>query len=76
MRSFENTNVQRTIELGGSLTHVTTTFAIKAVGELGPNVYTLALSELDEKRTALFDVKLKGSKEELKLEKFGFNAKR
>ncbi|KIM19466.1 hypothetical protein M408DRAFT_47828, partial [Serendipita vermifera MAFF 305830] len=75
MRSFENTNVQRTIELGGSLTHVTTTFAIKALGELGPNVYTLALSELDEEKTALMDVKLKGSKETLKLEKFGFNQK-
>jgi hypothetical protein len=76
IRSFENSNVQRTIELGGSLTHVTTTFTVKALGTLGPNVYTLALSELDQKRTALFDVKLKGSKEELKLEKFGFNPKR
>jgi Ketopantoate reductase PanE/ApbA len=76
IRSFENTNVQRMIRLGGSLTHVTTTFAGKALRGLGPNVYTLALSELDQKRTALFDVELKGSKEELKLEKFGFNAKR
>lgn len=76
IRTFENTNVQRTIELGGSLTHVTTTFTLKALGALGPNVYTLAMSELDHSRTSIFDVKLKGSTDELKLDEFGFNPKR
>jgi oligosaccharyltransferase complex subunit alpha (ribophorin I) len=76
LRTFENTNIQRTIELGGSLTHVTTTYAFKALGSLGPNVYTLALSELDHARTSLFDVKLKGSTEDVKVEKYGFNPKR
>jgi oligosaccharyltransferase complex subunit alpha (ribophorin I) len=76
IRTFENTNIQRTIELGGSLTHVTTTFAIKALGDRGPNVYTLALSELEHERTSLIDVKLKGSKEKLKVEKFGYADKR
>jgi oligosaccharyltransferase complex subunit alpha (ribophorin I) len=76
IRTFENTNVQRTIELGGSLTHVTTIFTVKAVGALGPNVYTLALSELDHARTSIFDVKLKGSTEELKVDEFGYNPKR
>ncbi|PVG00015.1 Ribophorin I [Serendipita vermifera] len=75
LRTFENTNVQRTIELGGSLTHVTTTFAIKALGEGGPNIYTLALSELDQGRASMFDVKLKGSKENLKVNKFGPTSK-
>ncbi|KAG8823306.1 dolichyl-diphosphooligosaccharide--protein glycosyltransferase subunit 1 [Serendipita sp. 401] len=75
-RSFENTNVQRTIELGGSLTHVTTTFAIKALDTTGPNVYTFALSKLDQDKTSLFEVKLKGNTEELKVKKLGFDAKR
>ncbi|KAG8830547.1 dolichyl-diphosphooligosaccharide--protein glycosyltransferase subunit 1 [Serendipita sp. 399] len=74
-RSFENTNVQRTIELGGSLTHVTTTFAIKALGTTGSNVYTFALSEIDQERTSLFEVKLKGGTQELKVKKLGFDAK-
>ncbi|KAG8777234.1 dolichyl-diphosphooligosaccharide--protein glycosyltransferase subunit 1 [Serendipita sp. 407] len=74
-RSFENTNVQRTIELGGSLTHVTTTFAIKALDTTGPNVYTFALSKLDQDKTSLFEVKLKGNTEELKVKKLGFDAK-
>lgn len=76
LRTFENTNIQRTIELGGSLTHVTTTYAFKALGSLGPNVYTLALSDLDDTRTSWFDVKLKGSTENVKVEKYGFNPKR
>lgn len=76
LRTFENTNVQRTIELSGSLTHVTTTFTIKALGALGPNVYTLALSEMDHARTSMLDVKLKGAKEDLKVSEFGYNPKR
>jgi len=75
-RTFENTNVQLTIELGGSLTHVTTIFTVKALGELPPYVYTLALSELDYARTSTLDVKLKGSAEELKIEELGYNTKR
>lgn len=70
---FENTNIQRTVELGGSLTHVTTTIAVKALGHGGPNVYELALSELEHQRTALLEVKLKGGAQNLAVEKHGFD---
>ena len=78
LRTFENVNVQRTIQLGGALTHVTTTYTVRALGELGPNVYTLALSELDQGRTSLFEVNLKGAtnKDLLQVTNHGFNPKR
>jgi oligosaccharyltransferase complex subunit alpha (ribophorin I) len=78
LRTFENVNVHRTIQLGGALTHVTTTYTVRALGELGPNVYTFALSELDQDRTSLFEVKLKGAttKDPLHVTNHGFNPKR
>ena len=78
IRSFENVNVQRIIQLGGALTHVTTTYTVRALGELGPNVYTFALSELDQGRISLFDVKLKGAAntDSLQVTSHGFNPKR
>lgn len=78
LRSFENVNVQRTIQLDGTLTHVTTIYTVRALGELGPNVYTFALSELDESRTSLFEVMLKGAsnKDPLQVTNHGFNPKR
>jgi oligosaccharyltransferase complex subunit alpha (ribophorin I) len=78
LRTFENVNVQRTIQLGGALTHVTTTYTVRALGELGPNIYTFAFSKLDQRRISLFDVKLKGAtnKDPLQLTNHGFNPKR
>ena len=78
LRTFENVNVQRTIQLGGALTHVTATYTVRALGELGPNVYTFALSELDQGRTSLLEVKLKGAnnKDLLQVTNHGFNPKR
>jgi oligosaccharyltransferase complex subunit alpha (ribophorin I) len=78
LRTFENVNVQRTIQLGGALTHVTTIYTVRALGELGPNVYTFALSELDAGRISLFDVKLKGAAntDPLQVTNHGFNPKR
>ena len=77
LRTFENVNVQRTIQLGGALTHVTTTYTVRALGELGPNVYTFALSELDQGRTSVFEVKLKGAnhKDPLQVTNHSFNPK-
>lgn len=78
LRSFENLNIQRTIQLGGALTHVTTIYTIRALGELGPNVYTFALSELDHGRTSLFEVVIKGTnnKDPLQVTNHDFNPKR
>lgn len=75
-RTFENTNIQRTVELGGSLTHVTTTFAVRALGSSGPSKYTFALSEKERSRNSLFEVRVKGNSLVLPVEKSGFDDKR
>ncbi|KAJ7095377.1 Ribophorin I [Mycena belliarum] len=62
--SFENTAVVRTIELGGSLVHVTTTFAAKAL-EAGSKVYTVALGDVEKQRTSWLEAKVKGQSKPL-----------
>lgn len=57
--SFENTAIVRTIELGGSLVHVTTTFAVKAL-EAGTKVYTVALGDAEKQKTSWLEAKVKG----------------
>ncbi|KAJ7771353.1 Ribophorin I [Mycena maculata] len=57
--SFENTAIVRTIELGGSLVHVTTTFAVKAL-EAGSTVYTVALGDAETQKTSWLEAKVKG----------------
>jgi oligosaccharyltransferase complex subunit alpha (ribophorin I) len=57
--SFENTAIVRTIELGGSLVHVTTTFAVKAL-EAGSKVYTVALGDVEKQKTSWLEAKVKG----------------
>ncbi|KZT74272.1 Ribophorin I [Daedalea quercina L-15889] len=71
--SFENTAVVRTIDLGGSLVQVTTTYAVKAL-ENGATVYTLALAEREHKRTSWLEAKIKGQQEILPMESAGFDA--
>lgn len=66
---FENTAIVRTVELGGSLVHVTTTYAVKAL-EDGSRTYTIALGEHEREKTSWLDVKLKGESEQLALEEF------
>lgn len=73
--SFENTAVVRTIDLGGSLVHVTTTYAVKAL-ENGATVYTLALAEREHERTSWLEAKIKGQQDILPLESTGFDAKK
>ena len=70
--SFENTAIVRTVDLGGSLVHVTTTYAVKAL-EDGSNIYTIALSENEHKRTSWIQAKMKGESVPLQLEHFGLN---
>ncbi|RPD67302.1 oligosaccharyl transferase alpha subunit [Lentinus tigrinus ALCF2SS1-7] len=70
--SFENTAIVRTVELGGALVHVTTTYAVKAL-EDGSSVYTIALAEQEHAHTSWLEAKLKGESERLPLEDFGFH---
>ncbi|KAI9066772.1 oligosaccharyl transferase alpha subunit [Trametes sanguinea] len=70
--SFENTAIVRTVELGGALVHVTTTYAVKAL-EDGSSVYTLALGEQEHARTSWLEAKLKGQSGLLPLGDFGYH---
>lgn len=73
--SFENTAIVRTVELGGALVHLTTTYAIKAL-EDGSNVYTIALGEREHGHTSWLEARLKGQTERLPLEDFGYHKDR
>lgn len=65
-KSFENTAIVRTAELGGSVVHVTTTYAIKAL-EDGQKTYIVALGRDEREKTSFIEAKVKGSKEPLKI---------
>ncbi|KAF9534334.1 oligosaccharyl transferase alpha subunit [Crepidotus variabilis] len=65
-KSFENTAIVRTAELGGSVVHVTTTYAIKALDD-GQKTYTVALGRAEREKTSFIEAKVKGSKEPLKI---------
>ena len=58
-QSFENTAIVRTVELGGSIVHVTTTYAIKAI-EPNARIYTVALNPADKKTISWLEAKIKG----------------
>lgn len=68
--SFENTAVVRTVELGGSTTHVTTTYQVRAL-ENDIQQYVFVLSADDAARTSWLEAKVKGSSSTLKLEATG-----
>ncbi|KAF8914591.1 oligosaccharyl transferase alpha subunit [Mucidula mucida] len=65
-QSFENTAIVRTVELGGSLVHVTTTYAAKAL-EPDTSVYTIALGDAEIEKTSWLDVKIKGQQQALEI---------
>ncbi|KAK0190947.1 Ribophorin I [Armillaria mellea] len=62
--SFENTAIVRTVDLGGSLVYVTTTFAARAL-EQDASIYTIALGNEEEEKTSWLDIKVKGQQESL-----------
>lgn len=69
--SFENTAIVRTVELGGSLVAVTTTYAIQAVtGDTSE--YIVALSEAEHGVTSWIEATLKGSVDSLPLKPLGY----
>jgi oligosaccharyltransferase complex subunit alpha (ribophorin I) len=73
--TFENTAITRTIDLGGALTQVTTTYAVRAL-ENNVEQYYIALSDDEERVTTWIDAKLKGQSTVLDLSRHGFNPKR
>ncbi len=64
--SFENTAIVRTVDLGGSLVHVATTYAIRAL-EDGAKQYVISLGEKEAQTVSWFEAKLKGQSEPLKV---------
>lgn len=64
--SFENAAIVRTVDLGGSLVHVTTTYAIKAL-ENGAQKYAIALGEKEAALTSYIEAKIKGQSELLEV---------
>lgn len=64
--AFENTAIVRTIELGGSLVHVSTTFAVKAL-EPGQSVYHIALGKDEKEKTSWIEAKVKGQMQPLEI---------
>ena len=70
--SFENTAIVRTVELGGALVHVTTTYAIKAI-EAGSKTYTIALGAEEVQKTSWLEAKIKGQQSTLAVSGHGFD---
>lgn len=62
--SFENSAVVRTVELSGSLVYVTTTYAVRALGD-GAKQYVISFGENEGKSVSWFEAKLKGQNEPL-----------
>lgn len=73
--SFENTAIVRTVELGGALVHVTTTYAVRAE-EDGSKQYLIALSEHEQEKTNFLEVKIKGQSAVLPVESHGYSPER
>ncbi|KAJ7890816.1 Ribophorin I [Mycena leptocephala] len=71
--SFENTAIVRTIELGGSLVQVTTTFAVKSL-EAGSKVYTVALGDGEKQTTSWMEAKVKGQPKALTIVERGVDS--
>jgi oligosaccharyltransferase complex subunit alpha (ribophorin I) len=62
--SFENTAIVRTVDLGGSLVYVTTTYAIRALDD-GAKQYVVSLGEKEAQSVSWFEAKFKGQSEPL-----------
>ncbi|EDR12406.1 oligosaccharyl transferase alpha subunit [Laccaria bicolor S238N-H82] len=72
-QSFENTAIVRTVELGGSVVHVTTTYAIKSLTGAS-NVYTIAISHDEREHTSWLEAKVKGQQQSLPTQERAFDA--
>ncbi|KAJ3563847.1 hypothetical protein NP233_g8674 [Leucocoprinus birnbaumii] len=70
---FENTAIVRTAELGGSIVHVTTTYAIKSLAN-GQDRYAIAFPRRERDATSFLEVKVKGQKDPLEIREKPFYA--
>ena len=70
---FENTAIVRTVELGGSIVHVTTTYAIKAL-EDGLKTYTITLGRDEREKTSWLQATVKGQKTILPVKEHPFDS--
>ena len=73
--SFENTAIVRTVDLGGSLVHVTTTYAVKAL-EANSKVYTISMGPEERERASWMQAKIKGQQKTLPVVDHGFHDER
>jgi oligosaccharyltransferase complex subunit alpha (ribophorin I) len=71
--SFENTAIVRTVELGGSSVHVTTTYTSRSLSK-NNGVYYLSIPRQQDDRTSWLEVKLKGASKPLAVDKHGIEA--
>ncbi|KAH8830862.1 Ribophorin I [Flagelloscypha sp. PMI_526] len=67
---FENSAIVRTVDLGGSLVHVTTTYAVKALTQ-GADIYTVALAKEAHANTSWLEAKIKGQSKLLQISDHG-----
>jgi oligosaccharyltransferase complex subunit alpha (ribophorin I) len=65
--SFENTAIVRTVDLGGSLVSVTTTYAIRALEDAAQK-YVVSFGEKEHASVSWFEAKLKGQSVPLPVE--------
>lgn len=73
--AFENTAIVRSAELGGSIVHVTTTYAVKSLGD-GQSTYRIAFGADEKAKTSWMEGKVKGQKELLNLKEHPFDSNR
>lgn len=71
--AFENTAIVRNAELGGSIVHVTTTYAIKSLGD-DQDVYTVTFPRKERDATSFLEVTVKGKKSPLEIREKPFYA--
>jgi len=70
---FENTAIVRTAELGGSIVHVTTTYAIRSLVS-GQSTYTITFPRRERDASSFLEVKVKGQKDPLEIRERPFYA--
>lgn len=68
--TFENVAIARTIELGGALVHVKTTFAVKATSN-DSTIYQLSFSRQEHEKVSFVEARLKGEETPLRLVDMG-----
>ena len=68
--TFENSAIVRTVELGGSLTYVSTTYAVKSLKE-DTTAYIVSISEHEHETTSWIQAKIKGQAKPLEFSLLG-----